>query len=46
MSLKANYYKLGLFVIGAVLAAGALLVVIGSGRWLQPKVTIETYFDE
>ena len=23
-----------------------LLVVIGSGRWFQPKITIETYFDE
>jgi ABC-type transporter Mla subunit MlaD len=46
MSLKANYYKLGLFVIGAVLALGMLLVVIGSGRWFQPKITIETYFDE
>lgn len=46
MSLKANYYKLGAFVIGAVLAGTALLVVIGSGRWFQPKITIETYFDE
>jgi paraquat-inducible protein B len=46
MSLKANYYKLGLFVIGAVVAAGVLLVVIGSGRWFQPKIVIETYFDE
>lgn len=46
MSLKANYFKLGAFVIGAVLAGGALLVVIGSGRWFQPKITIETYFDE
>ncbi len=46
MSLKANYYKLGMFVIGSVLAGGALLVVIGSGRWFQPKITIETYFDE
>jgi ABC-type transporter Mla subunit MlaD len=46
MSLKANYYKLGLFVIGAVLAGGVLLVVVGSGRWFQPKIVIETYFDE
>ena len=46
MSLRANYYKLGLFVIGAVLAGGMLLVVIGSGRWFQPKIVIETYFDE
>jgi ABC-type transporter Mla subunit MlaD len=46
MSLKANYFKLGLFVIGAVIAGVILLVVIGSGRWFAPKLTIETYFNE
>jgi ABC-type transporter Mla subunit MlaD len=46
MSLKANYFKLGLFVIGALAAGTVLLVVIGSGRWFQPKLTIETYFNE
>ena len=46
MSLKANYFKLGLFVVGAVVAGVIVLVVIGSGRWFQPKVTIETYFNE
>ena len=46
MSLKANYFKLGLFVIGAVFAAVILLIVIGSGRWFAPKLTIETYFNE
>jgi len=46
MSPKANYFKLGLFVIGAIVAGAILLVVIGSGRWFQPKLTIETYFNE
>jgi ABC-type transporter Mla subunit MlaD len=46
VSLKANYFKLGLFVIGAVVAGVILLVVIGSGRWFQPKLTIESYFNE
>ena len=46
MSLKANYFKLGLFVIGATVAGIVLLIVIGSGRWFQPKLTIETYFNE
>jgi MlaD protein len=46
MSLKANYFKLGLFVIGAVIAGVLLLIVIGSGRWFAPKLTIETYFNE
>jgi ABC-type transporter Mla subunit MlaD len=46
MSLKANYFKLGLFVIGAIVAGVLVLVVIGSGRWFQPKLTIESYFNE
>jgi hypothetical protein len=46
MSLKANYFKLGLFVIGAIVAGLVVLVIIGSGRWFQPKLTIETYFNE
>ncbi len=46
MSLKANYFKLGLFVIGAIVAAVVTLLVIGSGRWFQPRIAMETYFDE
>jgi ABC-type transporter Mla subunit MlaD len=46
MSQKANYFKLGLFVIGAVIAGLAVLIIIGSGRWLKPRTTIETYFNE
>jgi ABC-type transporter Mla subunit MlaD len=46
MSLKANYFKLGLFVIGGVICAAILLIIVGSGRILQPKITIETYFNE
>ena len=46
MSLKANYFKLGLFVIGALMAGMIVLVIIGSGRWFQPKLTVETYFNE
>jgi paraquat-inducible protein B len=46
MSVKANYFKLGLFVVGAVVAGAVVLIVIGSGRWFQPKLTIETYFNE
>ena len=46
MSLRANYYKLGLFVIGAIVSAVAILLVVGSGRWFTPKLTIETYLNE
>ena len=46
MAARANYFKLGLFVIGGMLAGIAVLLVIGSGRWFQPRFTIETYFNE
>jgi ABC-type transporter Mla subunit MlaD len=46
MSLRANYFKLGLFVIGAVVSAVAILLIVGSGRWLTPKLRVETYFNE
>ena len=32
--------------MGAVIAGVIVLVVIGSGRWFQPKLTIESYFNE
>ncbi len=46
MSLKANYFKLGLFVISAIACGAILLVVIGSGRWFVKKITVESYFNE
>ena len=46
MSQRANYFKLGLFVIGAIIAGILVLLVIGTGRFLQKRVTIETYFNE
>src|SRR5438445_2517394 len=46
MSAKANYFKLGLFVIGAPVALVLLLVILGSGKWFQSKTVVETYFNE
>src|SRR5436309_15242868 len=46
MSQRANYFKLGLFVIGAIVAGILVLLIIGTGRFLQKRVTIETYFNE
>ncbi len=46
MSQKANYFKLGLFVIGSLLAGVAVLLIIGTGRWFERRVTVETYFKE
>lgn len=46
MSAQANSFKVGLFVIGALAAFVLLLLIVGSGRWFQPKTVIETYFNE
>ena len=46
MNRDTNYFKLGLFVIGAVIAGVVVLTIIGTGRWLKPRTTIETYFNE
>jgi len=46
MSQRANYFKLGLFVIGSIVAAVAVLLIIGTGRWFTPRVKMETYFNE
>ena len=46
MSQRANYFKLGLFVIGAIVAGVAVLLIIGTGRWFTPRVKMETYFNE
>jgi paraquat-inducible protein B len=46
MSQKANYFKLGLFVVGGLIAGIVVLLVIGSGRWFERKTTIESYFNE
>jgi ABC-type transporter Mla subunit MlaD len=46
MNRDTNYFKLGLFVIGAVIAGIVVLTIIGTGRWLHPRTTIETYFNE
>ncbi|MEO8752533.1 MAG: MlaD family protein [Casimicrobiaceae bacterium] len=46
MSQRANYFKLGLFVIGSLVAGILVLAIIGTGRWFERKVIIETYFKE
>jgi paraquat-inducible protein B len=46
MSQKANYFKLGLFVIGALAAGVIVLAIIGTGRFFERKILIETYFKE
>jgi len=46
MSSKANYFKIGLFVICALGLAVVGVVVLGAGALFQKKIMVETYFDE
>src|SRR5438105_13368686 len=46
MSAQANFFKLGFFVIGATVVLVLLLLILGSGRWFQSKIPIETYLNE
>ncbi|HKE42210.1 MAG TPA: MlaD family protein [Casimicrobiaceae bacterium] len=46
MSARANFFKIGLFVIGATVALVILLVLLGAGKLFQSKIVMETYFNE
>src|SRR5271167_3854136 len=46
MSAQANFFKIGIFVIGATIALVFLLVMLGAGKLFQSKVVMETYFNE
>ncbi len=46
MSQKANYFKIGLFVILACLIFAAAIIIFGGGKFLEEKYTVETYFDQ
>ena len=45
MSVKANYFKIGIFVISAAVIAIIAIIVLGVGTVFQHKVMIETYID-
>lgn len=46
MSERANYLKIGLFVIAAVTIAVGAIVILGAGTLFQKQILVETYFDE
>lgn len=46
MSSKANYFKLGVFVLGGVALALAALLALGIGRTFRKPLLLETYLDE
>jgi paraquat-inducible protein B len=45
MTEKSRYFKLGLFMIGGVVALLALVVALGAGSLFKERLLIETYFD-
>jgi ABC-type transporter Mla subunit MlaD len=45
MSLKPNYFKIGVFVIVAFILILTAVVVFGAGLFAQEKLYFETYFD-
>ena len=46
MSDKANYFKIGIFVIAATVAGIVAIVILGAGALLQDKIYVETYIQE
>lgn len=46
MSAKANYFKIGLFIIVGILLAVAGIVVLKAGSLFERRSIMETYFDE
>ena len=46
MGTKPNYFKIGIFVIVAVILILAAVAIWGSGLFAEEKVYFETYFDE
>lgn len=46
MSEKANYFKVGLFVIGAVAIGVAAIIVLGAGALFEKTLLMETYVNE
>ncbi len=45
MSTKANYFKIGIFVISATIIAIIAIIALGVGTIFQKKIMIETYID-
>ena len=46
MSQQAHYFKIGLFVVGAIALAVIGIIVLGAGKWLERSTMVETYFFE
>ncbi len=46
MSAKANYFKLGLFIIVAVVIGVIGVLVLGAGKLFEKRIILETYLNE
>ncbi len=46
MGTKANYFKIGVFVVVAMMLAIGAIVILGVGAIFQDTIALETYFDE
>ena len=46
MSAKANYFKLGLFIIIAVVLGVIGVLVLGAGKLFEKRIILETYLNE
>lgn len=46
MSARANYVKIGVFVLVGVFLTFGVILLVGVGAMFQPSITMETYFDE
>jgi ABC-type transporter Mla subunit MlaD len=46
MPAKANYFKLGLFILAGIAIAVAMVLALGAGRIFARTVTLETYIDD
>lgn len=46
MSQKPDFFKIGLFVILALLLLAGAIILFGGGKFFEQKVTVETYFDQ
>ncbi|MDR0533162.1 MAG: MlaD family protein [Verrucomicrobiales bacterium] len=45
MNSDAKYFRIGLFVISALLILLLGVLALGAKNWFEPKLTFETYFD-
>lgn len=46
MSAKANYFKIGVFIVSALAITVIAIVVLSGGKWFKEVVYWESYFDE